>query len=152
MRINSSMQRLLDSMKISLNGAPTAANPESLPGLVTVEGCVLLADEAQGCQSVSLNDFPDRTGFECFINHFHVPFERTPAGLLKLIARIAGIRRALSQYAPTRNFRILVSVSKGECTIRFHECRPGEAWLAKDLEGYGEESVAAIGVGRATDW
>ena len=151
MRMNTSMRKLLDATSISLRRALAEAPTERLPGLVTVEGCVLLADEAQGCHSVSVSDFPDRTGFECFVNHFHVPYEGTPAGLQKLIVRIAGIRRALTGYAPDRNFLIPVSVAKGECTIRFHECRPGEAWLADNLEGYTEESVAAIGVGRAAD-
>jgi hypothetical protein len=151
MRMNSSMRKLLDSTSISLQRALAEAPAERLPRLVTAEGCVLLADEAQACHSVSVSDFPDRTGFECFINHFHVPYDGTAAGLQKLIVRIAGIQRALTEYAPDRSFVIPVSIAKGECTIRFHECRPGEAWLADDLEGYTEESVAAIGVGPAAD-
>jgi len=151
MRMNSSMQQLLESMNISFRRALAEAAPERLPALVTVQGCILFADQAEGCRHVSLSDFPDRTGFECFVNHFHVPYDGTPAALQQLIVRIAGIRRALTEYAPDRKFLILMSIAGGECTIRFHECRAGEAWLADNLDGYTEEAVAAIGVGGTAD-
>jgi hypothetical protein len=151
MRMNSLMRQLLDTLNISLPDAVAEAAPERLLALVTVQGCVLFADQAEGCRHVSLRDFPDRTGFEHFVNHFHVPYDGTRASLLQLIGRIAGIRKSLAEYAPDRRFLIIVSIAEGECTISFHECRPGEAWLADNLEGYTEEAVAAIGVGRATD-
>ena len=151
MRMNSSMQRLQESVGIPLERVFAEATPESLPALVTVEGCVLFADQAEGCRHVSLSHFPDRTGYECFVNHFHAPFDDTPAAFQELIARIAGIRKALALYAPDRMFLILVSIAKGEYTMSFHQCRAGEAWLADDLEGYKEEAIAAIGVGGAAD-
>jgi len=151
MRVNSSMRQLLESMNVPLERALAEAVPKRLPALVTVQGCVLFADQAEGCRHISLGDFPDRTGFECSVNHFHVPYDSTPAALLQLIVRTAAIRRALAEYAPDRSFLVIVSIAERECTISFHECRPGEAWLADDLEGYKDEAVAVIGVGPTAD-
>ena len=151
MRVNSSMRQLLESMNVPLERALAEAAPKRLPALVTVQGCVLFADHAESGRQVSMVHFPDRTGYECFVNHFHVSYDGTRAALLRLIVRIAGIRRALAEYAPDRSFLVALSIAEGECTVRFHECRPGEAWLADDLEGYKDEAVAAIGVGPAAD-
>ena len=151
MRMNSSMRQLLDAMDLSLPRALVEAPEGSLPKLEMVNGCVFLADQYERSASASLEQFPDRTGYECLVNHFHVPYDGTREALLQLIGRIAGIRRSLTEQAPDRSFLIIVSIADGECTITFHECRQGEAWLADNLEGYSKESVAAIDVGRAID-
>ena len=151
MRMNSLMRRLLDSLNISLPDALAEATQQHLPDMVTANGSILLADQYKLSRSVSLKHFPDRTGYECLVNHFHIPYDGTRASLLQLIGRIAGIGRSLAEYAPDREFLIIVSIAEGECTIRFHECRPGEAWLADNLEGYTEDAIAAIHVGRVTD-
>jgi hypothetical protein len=119
--------------------------------MVTVGGSVLLADQYPASRHVSIDDFPDRTGYECFVNHFQFPYDGTRRALLHLIGRIAGIRRSLTEYAPDKSFLIIVSIAEHECTVRFHERRRAEAWLADDLEGYAQEAVAAIDVGRAID-
>ena len=151
MRMNGSMRRLLNSSNLSLPRALDEILPGQLPEMVTIDGSVLLADRYEHSRSVSLKQFPDRTGYECLVNHSHFPYDGSPGALCKVMARIAGIRRSLVEYAPDRSFLILVSITEAECTIRFHECRAGERWLADDLEGYEEEAIAAIGVGPATD-
>lgn len=151
MRMNTLMRQLLDKLGASLPRALDEASPERIPLMVTVEGSVLLADQERGSRSVSIQDFPDRTGYECFVNHYHIRYDGSHAALRQLVTEIAGVRKSLLEYAPDRGFLIIVSISGGECTIRFHERRPGEAWLAGDLEGYTEDAVAAISVGHATD-
>jgi hypothetical protein len=46
---------------------------------------------------------------------------------------------------PDKAFDIVVGVSDS-CTIRFHTDRPGQAWLAEDIEAYAEP-VMSISVG-----
>ena len=145
------MRQLLESMGISLPQALAKASVEDFPEMITVDGSVLLAQEYGLARSVSVKDFPDRTGYESFVNHFHIPYEGTRASLDGLLARVAAIRKGLERYAADRRFLIIVSISEKECTIRFHECRPPEAWLADSLEGYMDEAVAAISVGDAAD-
>lgn len=151
MQMNGSMRQLLDAMTLSLPRALDEAPEASLPKLVMVNGCVFLADEYERSASGSLEQFPDRTGYECFVNHIHAPYDGTRDALLQLIVRIAAIRRSLTEHAPDRRFLIIVSIADRQSTIRFHECRQGQAWLADNLEGYTEEAVAAIAVGRDTD-
>lgn len=147
MRMNSSMQRLLESMRLSRACGVAEVSQTQVPQMVMANGSVLLADQYRLSITTSPNQFPDRTGYECFVNHVHLPFDGTRAAMLQLMGRIEGLRKSLRAYAPDRNFQITLSIANGEGTIRFHERRPGEAWLADDLEGYTQEAVAAIDVG-----
>jgi hypothetical protein len=146
-RMNNSMRRILDGAGVSLPQALYAASPDSLPELKTIGGSVVFANQAETTRHVMVDDFPDRTGYEAFLNHFHLPWDGTGNAIQGLIRKIAGIRQSLRRYAPETSFLVIVGVGGGECTVRFHELRSGESWLDPDLEGYKEEAVAAIGVG-----
>ena len=76
-------------MGISLPQALAKASVEDFPEMITVDGSVLLAQEYGLARSVSVKDFPDRTGYESFVNHFHIPYEETRASLDGLLARVA---------------------------------------------------------------
>ena len=146
--MNSEMKRLLNEVGLaSLSRAIEEACPDHLPKLVTINGSVLFANQYENAQHTSIKECCDRTGFEAFLNHYHVRWDGTAAGIRGLIQELAGIRRSLLDYAPGKSFLILLAIREGEYTIRFHELHPGESWLAPDLEGYKEEAVAVIGVG-----
>ena len=83
------MRQLLESVGISLPQALAKASVEDFPEMITVDGSVLLAQEYGLARSVSVKDFPDRTGYESFVNHFHIPYEGTRASLDGLLARVA---------------------------------------------------------------
>ena len=41
-------------------------------GFTEQEDCVFLTAMLSGCRTVSQNSFPDKTGYECFVNHIHI--------------------------------------------------------------------------------
>jgi hypothetical protein len=41
-------------------------------GIVVIGECYLLSREANGETNATINNFPDKTGYECFINHIHI--------------------------------------------------------------------------------
>lgn len=108
--------------------------------------------------------FPDLTGWECFVNSFHledeVPVRKTtsPDGqpsvseqdqltLLRhgvtlglLVCRAAA---ALARPVPVR---CVVAVNDTNGTFRFHRIRPGEDWVLPDLDSYRREKVVVIDV------
>src|SRR4051812_26077028 len=148
MRSNSSMRSLLESMNLSVPLSPGSLSSRS-PELASIGGSVLLAQQYRQSANVSAEDFPDLTGYECFVNHVHLPYNGTGDSLMGSLAYVAQLWESLDQYAQDRQFLIILSISGTECVVRFHECRAGEAWLASDLEGYKEESILAVSVGGA---
>jgi len=59
-------------------------------------------------------------------------------GLKQTIALALATERQLRSTFPAKPFKVIVAASEGGCGVRFHVARPGEEWLASDLDGYGE--------------
>jgi hypothetical protein len=146
MKMNQSMAALLRQADIPV---PFVDDPVlttlSMPALSQVGEFVLLKNQYEANRHVSPADFPDKTGFECFINHVHHPFDGTGASLKSCLNYAIALQMALARIAKNRSFQVIVSVDDHECTIRFHQIRQGEAWIAEDLEGYAEEAVLLLG-------
>lgn len=75
MRMNARMRDLVNELGIDLNHI-TDEGAMDLPRLQLVDECVLLNDEYTRARGARLGQFPDRTGFECFVNHVHLTVDK----------------------------------------------------------------------------
>lgn len=135
-----------------LNGAMTRVWPSphtssSLPsdlaadldaGLTERGGCLVLAAHRSPSDS---GDFSDRTGYEAFANHVHV--ESGGGAALRIgLAAADRISEMVQGHRGDGHVRLIVSAERLDSAIvRFHLLRPGESWLAADIDDY-EEPVA----------
>jgi hypothetical protein len=145
--MNGKMAALLQ--KASLRWPLVArAFPTQLPTFEIFEDCVLLKDQWDPNGHVKVKDCFDKTGFECFINHVHFHFAGTNESLVSCLERAATLQEALLPLTPDRQFRVIVYLSEDECdgTVRFHQIRLGEDWIAEDLEGYKSEAILVFDV------
>jgi len=100
--------------------------------------------------SVKRLDFPDRTGYECFVNHIHIEDYLENGGLhpLEMLGRGIALARELKirlgQLHGDKHFRIIVAFDGSSCTVRFHTVRPDEEWVDKNLDRYREEAIAVL--------
>ena len=95
----------------------------------------------------------DRTDVECSANHVHVG-EFVDAGrswsLLELLVQAYKYAQALAALLDGKGaFEVILGCQDpaaewAGCTVRFHLIRPGEEWLAPDLEGYKEEAMLVL--------
>jgi hypothetical protein len=152
-KTNSKMEVLYDEIREENLDDPRAL-PERLltllnEGFVEEEQCVFLGPLKQAAQVQRL-DFPDRTGYECFVNHVHVEEYLGNGGLPPLellgcgIALARELKERLSRLHGTKRFRIIIASDGSSCTVRFHTVRPDEEWVAKDLNGSKEEAIAIL--------
>jgi hypothetical protein len=147
MTINDKMAVLLKERGISMpfSSANMMAQTE-VPKLVEVDGSILMKTELDRATSVMLTDFPDRTGFEAFVNHVHFPLDDDRESLLKCLTYATNLQGELKAVAAGRRFLIIVSVQNAECVVRFHQVRPNESWVSKNLEGYEDEGILLLPV------
>jgi len=146
-------QAMLDLLRTLVAGAarPLASGLADLlrEQLVQENGCWFLVALREGASTTSLASFPDRTGFECFVNHIHIrDFLETsdaPECLRQGLRWAEHLRGKLEGHG---KFNIIVSCDDTDCSVRFHRVRPGESWLLDDLEGYRAESVLVIPAGK----
>jgi hypothetical protein len=109
-------------------------------------------------------DFPDLTGWECFVNSFHledvVPVEVvvsdegepriSEADQLVLLCHgvafaLQVCRLAAGLQAPMA-VRCVVATNSANGTFRFHRVRTGQDWVLPDLNDYRLEKVVVVEV------
>ncbi len=154
MRLNRAMKELLGQFRIDLKRPPplAAALRRLLePGILSLDGCWLLASQLPAGASGARDQFPDRTGYEAFVNHIHVADalggagESSPGVALGQAMALGLALEAL--VAAHGSFQIVVAAdtdSPTDCSVRFYKRRSGEVWIEDDLEGYAHEGILVI--------
>jgi hypothetical protein len=135
------MKRRLGSL--SFEGVALDPRLEAIAkhGFVHEDGAWFLGDLRVVNAHVTRADFPGLVGFEAFINSLHVEDYAEGDSLAQAVLFI---ERVLVRWRETATAGTLVGLvtDNGETTVvKFHCARPGEPWLAEDLEGYADESV-----------
>ncbi|PPS23892.1 hypothetical protein BVY11_28730 [Pseudomonas amygdali pv. morsprunorum] len=105
-------------------------------GFIEVEGCYFLKALYEYCPNVALVEFPDSTGFECFVNSIHVDDYVESDWLVQ--ALLFADESVRFWYALSKEIKLTVIISSDEfgAVVKLHSSRPGEAWLGPNLEGY----------------
>ena len=110
-------------------------------GFEDIGGCIVLARFAESARGASPADLGDETGLEAFVNHLHIDDELASAAesevLIQAVLFVRRLARELSAAYPDDAFEIVLAFSDS-CTVRFHRSRPGQSWLANDIESYDE--------------
>ena len=161
MQLNQGMQEILGRHGIDpVRPAPLEPPLAQLlrSGLVQEDGCWLLASQVETPRASQRDLFPDRTGYEAFINHLHISdvlepgAGPTPGRILS--QAIAWARELEALLAPRGDFEIVVAVDREaveDCNVRFYRRRPGERWLDDDLESYAQEGLLVLRTPPITD-
>lgn len=120
------------------------------PGFIVADDTVLLKTQEKRAKSIKPDNFPDLTGYECFVNHVHIEDYHGDAelgsnALLKQgIALANKIVEELSSVFPDKLFKVIVAANESGCSVRFHLIRCGENWLSDDLDKYSQEAILVL--------
>ncbi|MBA3580493.1 MAG: hypothetical protein H0W42_10970 [Gemmatimonadaceae bacterium] len=119
-------------------------------GFKRVEDCVCFRELFDHDHATALPRYGDATGYEASMNAQHVE-DHLPRGAAREPVALAVAARSCAVFLlrslrafSDEPFRVIVSVSGRQSTIRFHRIRDNESWLAPDLDGYGE-AVLVLG-------
>lgn len=119
-------------------------------GFTDLDGAIVFTAMRNIAENVKPENFPDLTGFECFVNHIHVEdqvnrSELDQAALLKQgLAFALAAENRLRSTLPSKAFKVIVALTARGCGVRFHSVRSGEEWLASDLDGYSKEAILVL--------
>lgn len=144
-RLNTKMSRMLKALNISEPFAQDSSGTMSSDDFELVNDSLVLRDEYQKTNA-DPTDFIDRTGYEAFVNHAHLPYDGSRDSLQSCLSYLTTLQKGLAEFGRGRSFVLILSVSDDSCVVRFHQARPGEDWVAADLEGYLEEGVLVLSV------
>ncbi|MCX2545960.1 hypothetical protein [Pseudomonas sp. COW5] len=140
MKFNSEMEKMLRRTgRASLAGDLVDI---ARSGFVERDGCVFLANLDGFQRNASLKNFPDRTGYECFVNSIHIDDYVNTDFLACALSYLSSVFETWNESSLPGVLQGAISADKFDATVKFHLLRPGEAWLSDDLERYGEAVLA----------
>ncbi len=113
-------------------------------GFSTQHGCYLLSAFYQNNLHISLDSFVDKTGYECFINSFHIDdfvdedfFEQSVLFIDALLNKWRILNNDLV-------LNIILSKTDFGFNIRFHVHREGEEWINMNDLVFFEDALLVI--------
>ncbi|MFJ2467207.1 hypothetical protein [Pseudomonas sp. NPDC087615] len=141
MKLNCEMEQMLARVGCAPLDGELADIARS--GFVERDGCVFLTSLEGFQKHVSLKNFLDRTGYECFVNSIHADDYVNADFLACALSYLFLVFEAWNKSGQPGILQGVISGDEFDATVKFHLLRPGETWLSDDLEGY-EEAVLTV--------
>jgi len=141
--MNKKMSHALHSINRDIKVLPPELSTLIEQGFCIRDGCILLAALADQGTNVTLHDFPDKTGYECFINSFHVEDYVKNDYLSYAYLFVEVLLNAWVTLNKNDRATAIVSSDESGTVVKLHVSREGESWLADNLEGY-EEAILMV--------
>ena len=149
-RMRNSLRQSNPSDFVSREKLTAALSQILAQGFTELGGAIVFTAGRAIGENVEPRNFPDLTGFECFVNHIHVEDQLVPAVSNEVALLRQGIAFALKTETrlrsefPQKPFKVIVASTAHGCGVRFHVNRQGEQWLNSDLDGYAEEAILVL--------
>ncbi len=107
-------------------------------GFINRDGCILLASLAKLDTNVSKDDFPDNTGYECFINSIHIDDYTQHDYIVTACLFVEALFSAWKKSFASSPILAIISSDGSGALVKFHVVRDGESWVSQELDGYEE--------------
>ncbi|KKO47501.1 hypothetical protein VT06_16765 [Arsukibacterium sp. MJ3] len=112
-------------------------------GFLVEDGCYFLSKCFCVVTNATQDDFPDNTGYECFINSINVDDYVEDKFLEYGLCLVSKVFSKWRSMCFEKELRAILSMDEFGLKIKFHVFRNGESWLDSELEGY-EEAVMLV--------
>jgi len=115
-------------------------------GFVEVNGCAFLTSLIAKDTNASGDDFPDRTGYECFVNSLHID-DYVESDFLECACLFVSeaFKQWRAQSIPSL-LQAIISYDEFGSLVKFHVVRSGESWVDEDIDSY-EDAILVLDSG-----
>lgn len=143
-RMNGKMNTNLSVIELGERKLAPALQAIVERGIDFDDGVCILRALKPGGSRVDRGDFPDKTGYECFVNSIHLADYIKDEFLEEALAFVANIFQVWGNFdrSPILN-AIVITSDADDAVVKFHIVRSGERWLSSNLDAY-EEGVLEI--------
>ncbi|WP_080630898.1 hypothetical protein [Burkholderia gladioli] len=136
MKVNRAMRNIL--YKVKLNCSINSSLMDVVNGgFVLRDGCYFLSLLLKGVNA-SMENFPDRTGYECFVNSLHIEDYDPVSPLAQAIIFIKEIFSIWNVVNEVDLLAAIVMVDEFSVVTKFHVDRVGEQWLSSNIDDYDD--------------
>jgi len=143
MKMNNEMARQLSEVECSWHALPPELINIASAGFDECDGCRFLSVLKGLKTNAGAGDFPDRTGFECFINSVHID-DYVNSDYLKCgCFFLTSVFREWNAMGLTDTLQGIISTDEFGSLVKVHVLRTGESWVSDDLERY-EDALLVV--------
>ena len=143
LRMNKKMSDLINDMSCKTKSLPADLSNHISMGFCKRNGCQLLSALSNKQVNVDLNNFPDKTGYECFFNSVHIDDYVESNYLDNAFLFIDELFKAWRQHDKNELLNAIVSKDEFGLVVKFHLERIGESWVSDNLEKY-EDAILIV--------
>lgn len=112
-------------------------------GFYELDDCTFCVAFASLATNATVKDFPDKTGYECFVNSIHIDDFVESDYLAHACMFVEGFFNVWRQRKKKQIIRAIISSNKSGAVVKFHVIREGESWTDQDLEKYEDAVLVA---------
>lgn len=141
--MNEKMSEELAGINFSGRKLPSALFGLVAQGFDERDGCFFIRALAGKQTNAALKDFPDRTGWECFVNSLHVDDYVATDYLANACLLVMAVFKEWRFREEDGIYQAIISNDEYGATVKFHLLRDGAFWLGSHLDGY-EEAILLL--------
>ena len=147
-QMNRKMARMLSTARLAMPpDSPLRQLHVRLYRLAVTHGFVVPVVEVKHYKS-HRQSFPDDVGYEAFASHVRLDFDGTRNSLWRCLWFARRLGEKVATLSPRRKYLMIVSFSRGDCTVRYHRFNGKTRWLVGNLDGYKSEAILTYEFGR----
>ncbi|RQS46447.1 hypothetical protein DIE01_01135 [Burkholderia sp. Bp8990] len=136
MKINRPMKDALGEARLNCPLSPSLKSIAD-SGFELRDECYLLR-ALLGSTNVTRSNFPDCTGYECFINSLHIEDYDPELPLAQAVLLVRDVFAIWNTMQRMPQLTAVVSADEFSVVTKFHVRRPGEQWLSDNIDGYDD--------------
>lgn len=141
--MNKKMSREFERTSMECKRIPHELQRLLAPGFFEVHGCYFLESLKGLSSTVSAADFPDKTGFECFVNSLHIDDFSEADYLAIALLFVEAAFEVWRNCSSNGVLQAIISQDEYGVLVKIHLSRLGESWLGDDLEAYEDAMFVA---------
>jgi hypothetical protein len=141
--MNKAMSEKISSVDWYAKELPSELSKIIESGFCESDEGIFIAALRKKSTNVSKKDFPDRTGYECFVNSIHID---DFVGSNYLAYACLFVEKIFECWRSNRNAGVIQAIISSDdlgAVVKLHFLRAGEAWLDSNLETYEEGILVA---------
>lgn len=141
--MNSGMSKAYRSLSLANVELDHSLGEMAESGFKVQDGCFFLGKCFEVDTNASINEFPDKTGYECFINSVNIDDYVDDGYLEQAVCFVRSVFSQWNKVQESRKLIAILSLDEFGLKVKFHVHRVGERWLSDELEDY-DESILVV--------
>jgi hypothetical protein len=141
--MNSGMRKAYDEIDINDKYLESELLEIVSSSFIDIGECLFLKNCIEVKTNVAINDFPDKTGYECFINSVNIDDYIENDLLEQGILFSQEAFKKFKAFDKKNILNCIMLMDEFGLKIKLHLLRDGEQWLPENLEGF-EEAILMV--------